>query len=82
MRAWRIWHGSIAPYSDEEKNAIKVCKKYLKVSIFCLIMMALTPTKQTIIQMFLAKSITYDLVDQTTDIVATVYNDLISLFGE
>lgn len=40
------------------------------------------PDKQTIEKMVIAQNVTYERVEQATDVVSNVYNDIMDLFKE
>lgn len=42
----------------------------------------LLPDKQTIEKMVIAQNVTYERVEQATDVVSNVYNDIMDLFKE
>ena len=70
-------------YGEEEKKEIyeKWLVKCVKALVVCAMLSIFLPSKQTLIQMVVAKNVTVDLVGQTADAVTQVYNDIIGLFN-
>ena len=67
---------------DDDTGLFKIWGK--RSAIICLIssiLVVFIPSKETLIQMLIAKNVTFNLVNQTTDVVTTVYNDIINLFN-
>ena len=58
-----------------------VCKWCFIAFIVTTLIMIIVPSKEVLIQMLIAKNVTYDLVGQTVNIVEQVYSDIMSLFN-
>lgn len=60
----------------------KRCKKALTLSIVCAALAVFCPTQKTLEKMLIAQNVTYERVEQATDTVTDVYNDIMDLFRE
>lgn len=71
-------------YRDED--TINICKKFKKalipITAVLLILGTFIPSERTITKMLVAQNVTYERVEQVTDTVETVYNDIMDLFEE
>lgn len=66
-------------FRDKYMKATKIC---LIVSTIMAIIWVFIPTKETIIQMLIAKNITVDRVQIAGDIVEKVYSDIINILNK
>lgn len=58
------------------------CKTALTLSIVCAALAVFCPTQKTLEKMLIAQNVTYERVEQATDTVTDVYNDIMDLFRE
>ena len=67
-------------YDDDASKYKKDLTGLIKLAAAAALLYAIIPTKETLIQMLIAKNVTYDLVGQATDVVQQVYMDIMALF--
>ena len=63
----------------------KFSKRYktaLTLGIVCAVLAVFCPTQKTLEKMLIAQNVTYERVEQATDTVTDVYNDIMDLFQE
>ena len=68
----------VITFSDVPEKWIRVGSAIILVSI---LLAVFTPSSETIIQMLVAKHITYDALASASDVVTQVYNDILNLFN-
>ena len=79
--AWVI----MAPFEGVEGDFRKFCKESrVAIAIFIVLIMlgVLTPSESVITKMVVAQNVTYERVEAATDVVQTVYEDIMGLFEE
>ena len=54
----------------------------MTLSIVCAALAVFCPTQKTLEKMLIAQNVTYERVEQATDTVTDVYNDIMDLFRE
>lgn len=68
---------------DEDYIKIKKASKTLgTVALVAAILAIFVPGEKTITKMIVAQNVTYERVEAATDVVQTVYEDIMSLFKE
>ena len=67
---------------DEFKTVSKCAKKAALLALLCFALSTFVPTENTITKMLIAQNVTYERVEDVTDTVETVYNDIMALFEE
>lgn len=72
--------GTLMYFLDEKTK--KRSKKLFVIGIVCAALIVLCPTKKTLEKMLIAQNVTYERVEQATDTVTDVYNDIMDLFRE
>jgi hypothetical protein len=66
--------------SDLCKFLLKAKNKLLVLIVAATIAGVFIPSEKTVIKMLIAQNVTYDRVEMATDTVASVYEDIMSLF--
>lgn len=71
------WH-------DEEKSkeTFKLAKRLGVILAILMVLDVFIPTADTITKMIVAQNVTYERVETATDVVQTVYEDIMDLFAE
>ena len=68
---------------DEEYIKIrKIYKTFGTVALVAAILATFVPGEKTITKMIVAQNVTYERVEAATDVVQTVYEDIMELFAE
>ena len=75
---------AIAISDDEDcfKRACRQGKKILVIGMVVLTIRIFIPSTATIEKMVIAQNVTYERVEQATDVVADVYDDIMELFKQ
>ena len=63
-------------------RACRRAKKILVIGIAILTLRVFIPGTETIEKMVIAQNVTYERVEQATDVVADVYDDIMDLFKQ
>lgn len=69
----------------DEDDFVRACrrvKKILVIGIAILTLRVFIPSTETIEKMVIAQNVTYERVEQATDVVADVYDDIMDLFKQ
>ena len=71
-------------YGDEHlaKYGKKMFKAGIKILIPALIAATFIPSSSTITKMIIAQNVTYERVEEATDVVQSVYEDIMELFED
>ena len=72
-------------YGEDDKDYLQfkaVCKPITILAIVTLMLGTLIPSEATITKMLIAQNVTYERVEQATNTVENVYNDIMDLFEE
>lgn len=67
---------------DDFVSAFRRVKKILVIGIAILTLRVFIPSTETIEKMVIAQNVTYERVEQATDVVANVYDDIMDLFKQ
>ncbi len=67
---------------NKKQKYINFAKRCVVISIVMSVLWVITPTKETIIQMLIAKNITVDRVQIASEVVQKVYNDIIGVISK
>lgn len=75
---------TIDSYPDDDLSKVlkPLRNKLLVFGIVSCLVGLLTPSESTITKMMVAQNVTYERVEQVTDTVETVYNDIMELFED
>lgn len=75
---------AIAVSNDEDEflRACRRAKRAVVVGMVILTLRILIPSAVTIEKMVIAQNVTYERVEQATDVVADVYDDIMDLFRQ
>ena len=77
------WFGCYYGEDDEDYIKIRKISKTLgKVALVAAILAIFVPGEKTITKMIVAHNVTYERVEAATDVVQTVYEDIMDLFAE
>ena len=79
---WKVSDLDWRPNEDIQALCDKVLKKTIVPAIISIILALVIPSSNTVTKMVIAQNVTYDRVEQVTDTVETVYNDIMELFEE
>ena len=71
-------------WEDDDEYEVRktIGGKSLKIAALLLAISIITPSETTITKMIVAQNVTYERVEDVTDTVETVYNDIMALFEE
>lgn len=72
-------------YGEDDEDYIKIRKasKVIgTVALVAVILATFVPGEKTITKMIVAQNVTYERVETATDVVQTVYDDIMDLFAE
>lgn len=72
-------------YGEDDEDYIKIrktSKTIGKVALVAAILATFVPGEKTITKMIVAQNVTYERVEAATDVVQTVYEDIMDLFAE
>lgn len=67
---------------NKKQNYINFAKRCVVISVVMSVLWVITPTKETIIQMLIAKNITVDKVQIASEVVEKVYKDIIGVISK
>lgn len=75
---------AIAISDDEDcfKRACRLVKRIFVIGMAVLTIRIFIPSTTTIEKMVIAQNVTYERVEQATDVVADVYDDIMDLFRQ
>lgn len=68
--------------NDELKTVLSWSKRAAVIGVAILVIRIFIPGMETIEKMVIAQNVTYERVEQATDVVADVYDDIMNLFRE
>lgn len=68
--------------AEESRNCYKAAKKSGVILAIIMALDVFIPTTDTITKMIVAQNVTYERVEAATDVVQTVYEDIMDLFAE
>lgn len=68
--------------AEESRNCYKAAKKSGVILAIIMALDVFIPTTDTITKMIVAQNVTYERVEAATDVVQTVYEDIMSMFEE
>lgn len=72
--------------ADEETDIKKSCLKVSKILVISSIILGMAyvfvPSKETVIQMLIAKNVTVDRVQIATDVVQNIYKDILGVISK
>ena len=68
--------------NDEFKTVFSWSKRAAVIGVAILVIRIFIPGVETIEKMVIAQNVTYERVEQATDVVSDVYNDIMDLFRE
>lgn len=75
--------GDFSGEDDEDYIKIrKASKTFGTVALVAIILSIFVPGEKTITKMIVAQNVTYERVEAATDVVQTVYEDIMDLFAE
>lgn len=86
--AWLILKGlalsELRDFGENEsyKSTNLIAKKVGRVTLILILLSVFVPTENTITKMIIAKNVTYERVEEATNVVQTVYEDIMDLFAE
>lgn len=72
-------------YGEDDEDYIKirkVSKTLATIVLVAAILATFVPDEKTVTKMIVAQNVTYERVEATTDVVQTVYEDIMDLFAE
>lgn len=72
-------------HGDDDEDYIKIkniAKHIGRIALVAIILSTIVPSEKTITKMIVAQNVTYERVEAATDVVQTVYEDIMSLFEE
>ena len=64
------------------RNFVKESRVVIAIFIVGIMLGVLTPSERVITKMVVAQNVTYERVETATDVVQTVYEDIMDLFAE
>ena len=69
---------------DEEllSKALRWSKRMVIIGVTILAVRVFMPNTETIEKMVIAQNVTYERIEQASDVVSSVYNDIMDLFRE
>ncbi len=79
---WKVSDLDYMPTDSIQALCDKVLKKTILPTIFVIILTLIIPSSSTITKMIIAQNVTYERVEQATNTVESVYNDIMELFEE
>lgn len=68
--------------NDELKTVLSWSKRAVVIGVAILVIRIFMPGMETIEKMVIAQNVTYERVEQATDVVADVYDDIMDLFKQ
>lgn len=82
LYSWVEINNSLGMSRNAKSKYLNISKKCIVASIVMILVWVLIPRKQTIIHMLIAKNITVDSVQISSEVVEKVYNDIISVLNK
>lgn len=77
-----LWHVIGGYIEDDAYERKPIVVKLVVASFLCGLLMVFVPGEKTITKMLIAQNVTYERVEQATDTVQSVYEDIMGLFEE
>lgn len=71
--------------SNNEDDFLRACRRVKKIWVIGMAILTIRifiPSTATVEKMVIAQNVTYERVEQATDVVADVYNDIMDLFKQ
>lgn len=71
--------------SDDEDDFLRACRRVKRIFVIGMAVLTIRifiPSTATIEKMVIAQNVTYERVEQATDVVADVYDDIMDLFRQ
>lgn len=75
----------LCEWGEDDEDYIKaknIAKTFGRIILVAIILSAFVPGEKTITKMIVAQNVTYERVESATDVVQTVYEDIMDLFAE
>lgn len=75
----------LCEWGEDDEDYIKaknIAKTFGRIVLVAIILSTFVPGEKTITKMIVAQNVTYERVESATDVVQTVYEDIMSLFEE
>lgn len=67
---------------ESYQRANSIAKHLGKIALVAIILSSIVPSEKTITKMIVAQNVTYERLEAATDVVQTVYEDIMELFAE
>lgn len=69
-------------HDEDYQRANSIAKHLGRIALVAIILSTIVPGEKTITKMIIAQNVTYERVEAATDVVQTVYEDIMDLFAE